>query len=363
MASRRRIRYEPDYSTHPGEVLEEYLEVLGMTKAELANRCGRPTKTISEIIHGKAAITPETALQLERVLGRPATLWQNLEANYRLALARQGETEDFAAHTAWARKFPVKAMLSQGCFDEPEDDVELVGKLLGFFGTGTVAGWDSSFGQLQVAYRRSPAFKAAPESVTAWLRLGELAAQDIDCEPFNRQRFKAMLTEDIRPLTAEPFPEVQEKLVELSASTGVAVAFVPELPGTHLSGVARWLSKDKALIQLSLRYKTSDHVWFTFFHEAGHLLLHGKKTIFIDEKGGDHSDLEEQANRFASDLLIPRAAFDRFVRKDDFSSAAVKRFAAAQDIAPGIVVGRLQHEGLLSYARHRDLKESLVWGE
>ena len=78
MATPRLFRYEPDYTTSPGEVLEEYLLARGMTKAELAARCGRPKKTISEIIHVKAAITAETSLQLGRVLGVPASLWQNL---------------------------------------------------------------------------------------------------------------------------------------------------------------------------------------------------------------------------------------------------------------------------------------------
>jgi HTH-type transcriptional regulator/antitoxin HigA len=360
MATTRPIRYEPDYATRPGEVLEEYLAARGMTKAELAARCGRPVKTISEIIHGKAAITPETALQLERVLGRPASLWQNLESNYRLHLAKTGEKGTFAGQTEWAKRFPVKAMIEHGCIDEPSNDTDLVRSLLRFFGVGSVAGWDASFGQMQVAYRRSPAFKAAPESVTAWIRQGEIAADEIECAPFDKATFRSVLGE-ARRLTVKSFPDVQARLVELCASAGVAVVFVPELPKTHLSGIARWLSKDKALIQLSLRYKRGDHLWFTFFHEAGHIILHGKKTIFIDEQGGDNSEIEHEANKFASEWLIPATAFGQFRAADDFSSTAIKRFAGKLGISPGIVVGRLQHEGLIHYALHNGLREPLDW--
>lgn len=360
MATKQLIKYEPDYATRPGEVLESYLSARGMTKAELASRCGRPTKTISEIIHGKAAITAETALQLERVLGTPASLWQNLEANYRLRLAERGESGSLAGHAAWAKKFPIKTMVERGCFGEPTSDADLVKKLMRFFGVGTVAGWDASFGAMQVAYRRSPAFKAAPESITTWIRLGEIEGGAMECAPFDKSRFKEVLLE-CRALTAKSFPDVQAKVIELCASAGVALVFVPELPKTHVSGIARWLHKDKALIQLSLRYKTADHLWFTFFHEAGHILLHGKKTIFIDENGSDMSDLEHEANRFASDLLIPAAAWSPFERARDFSGASVKRFAAKQGIAPGIVVGRLQHQQAIPFSFLNDLKERLEW--
>ena len=356
------LRYQPDYATHPGEVLEEHLAVAGMTKAEFAARCGRPTKTISEIIHGKAAITAETALQFERVLGRPASLWQNLEATYRLRLAERGETTALAAHANWAKRFPVKSLVQAGAIEEPKDDADLVKKLLRFFGVGSIAGWKASFGEMQVAYRRSPSFSAAPESVTAWMRRGELEAAAIDCRPFDAKRLRAALGE-ARILCAGSATDVHVELVRLCADSGVALTFIPELPKTHLSGAARWLTKDKALIQLSLRHKTADHMWFSFFHEAGHILLHGKKTIFIDEKGADHRPLEEEANRFAGDILLPPGAYRAFVAAGDFSEKAVLRFARQQGTAAGIVVGRLQYEKRISYAELNGLKERLAWSD
>ena len=358
MPAKTPIRYAPDYATSPGEVLESYLAARGMTKAELASRCGRPTKTISEIIHGKAAITPETALQLERVLGRPASLWQNLEANYRLRLAQKGEAGELGKYLAWAKRFPVRELVAKGSIDEPHDDADLVAKLFAFFGVGTMNGWKASFGGTQVAYRRSPSFVAAPESVSAWIRQGEILAEQIECKPFDEKAFRTVL-EHARELTSRSVPDVWEGLVSEAATAGVAVALVAEFPKTHLSGIARWLTKDKALIQLSLRYKTNDHLWFSFFHEAGHLLLHGKKTIFVDEKGGDHAELEEEANKFARNLLIPLAAYNQFVSAKDFSTTSIKRFASQQRVGAGIVVGRLQHEGHLHYGVHNGLKERL----
>lgn len=354
------IPYQPDRATSPGEVLEAYLAAQGMTKAELASRCGRPTKTISEIIHAKAAITPETALQLERVLGRPASLWQDLEARYRLDLAAAQESQALATHGAWARAFPWKALVERGDIEAPEGDADLVGKLLRFFGVGTPAGWHSRFGQMHVAYRRSPAFVAVPEAVSAWLRLGEREAEAISCERFDKRRFLAALAK-IRRMTARDFDDVCESARAACAAAGVALVFVRELPKTHLSGIARWLGKDKALIQLSARYRSNDHLWFSFFHEAGHILLHGKKTIFIDVDGGDRNELENEANRFARDLLIAPAAFAQLRAAGTYTEKSVTAFARKQGIAPGIVVGRLQHDGLITFASLNGLKQRLVW--
>ena len=77
----------------------------------------------------------------------------------------------------------------------------------------------------------------------------------------------------------------------LCAHAGVAVVFVQELPNTGISGSTQWLTPTKALVQLSLRYKTDDQLWFTFFHEAGHILAHGKRQVFLET---DQKDREEE---------------------------------------------------------------------
>ncbi len=128
-----------------------------------------------------------------------------------------------------------------------------------------------------MGFRRSAAFKAEPEAVAAWLRLGELEAAELATEPYDKNAFKDLLNE-IRTWTVEPFPDVEQRFVETCAAAGVAVVLVPELLKIHLSGVARWLHKDEALIQLSLRDKTEDHLWFSFFHEAGHILFHSRRS-------------------------------------------------------------------------------------
>jgi len=148
----------------------------------------------------------------------------------------------------------------------------------------------------------------------------------------------------------------------LAATAGVAVVFTQELKGAAASGSARWLSRDTALIQLSLRYKTNDHLWFSFFHEAGHVLQCNTKHSYIDGIDGEVSD-EQDADKFACDVLIPPAAWADFLRTELFTLTSVKKFAATMGVAPGIVVGRLQHEGLVGYHELNDLRVRLRWSD
>lgn len=355
--------YLPEHVSLPGETLQEVLDDRQMSQAELSERTGRPKKTINEIVRGKAAITPETALQFERVLGIPASFWNGLERNYREYLARTQEQELLQASTDWLSKIPVRSLEEFGWIERRNASVDRVREVLRFFGVASPAEWNQVFQLPQASFRHSPSFESEAGALAAWLRRGELAAQSIRCAPFDRSRFQAALA-DARALTTEGPDVFAARLAELCGAAGVAVAFVRELPKCRVHGATRWLSPTKALIQLSLRYKTDDHLWFTFFHEAGHILLHGKRLVFIEEGTADVTVEEDQANRFAADFLIPRAALEELrgpAQAQRLSEARVLSFAREQGIAPGIVVGRLQHEGWLARTHLNGLKVRLDW--
>jgi addiction module HigA family antidote len=360
MVSKIENRFKPDYAVPPGVTLAETLEALGMSQADLAKRTGRPKKTINEIIKGKAALTPETALQLEHVLGIPASFWNNLERHYQETRARLQEQKHLEKHTDWLEQIPLKAMLKRGWIKAAKDKVQQLEEVCKFFGVASPDQW-LKLRSTAIAFRKSAAFQSDPGAVVAWLRKGELEALQMDCAPYHARKFKNLLS-DLRSLTIEP-PEVfAPRLAQLCAQAGVAVVFVPELPKTSVSGATRWLTPNKALIQLSLRYKADDHLWFTFFHEAGHIILHGKRDVFLE--GGDaHGDKEHEANKFAADTLIPPAELAQFVKGGDYGEAAIRHLASKVGIAPGIVAGRLQHEGKLEWNECNDLKVRLTWAK
>ena len=135
---------------------------------------------------------------------------------------------------------------------------------------------------------------------------------------------------------------------------------MPEVPGTRASGAAHWLSPAKALIQLSLRHKTDDHLWFSYFHEAGHILLHSKKQTFITAE--HHSDTaEDEANEFAASWLIPKRFEAQLLRLRGLDE--IRTLADDLGIAPGIVVGRLQKEGVLDWSQGNRLKRKFRFAE
>ena len=358
MSKKEPIPYLPDEAIVPGEVLDEHIESIGMTQAELAERTGLTPKTINEIVNGKAPVTPETAVKFERVLGRPAHYWNNLEQQYQEDLVRLADARRLQTRLEWLKSIPVRKMINLGWIREYKDKTRQMEEVLCFFGIAMPEQWESVFNGYQVAYRRSERFEKSDVAISAWLRRGDIEAQAIACGAFDKTRFKNVLGE-VRALTTVEPRIFLPRLVDLCASAGVAVVFVPELPGTRVYGATRWTG-GKAVIQLSLRYKSNDHLWFTFFHEAGHILLHGRKDVFIE--GGDTDGVKEaEANRLAEDMLLPCADYAEFLATRHFTAEEITSFAAEVGIAPGIVVGRLQHDGLLPRNQGNRMKVFYTW--
>jgi len=359
MNETKNSQFNPNYAVPPGAVLQEWLEEHGMSQTEIAERMSRPIKTVNEIIKGKTTITQETALQLEAVTGTPASFWNNADRIYQERSARLEQQERFKSWESWARLFPFKDMLRLG-WVAPVPNAP-VPALLRYFGVASPKAWNSHYGHVQVSYRQSQAFTSDLAHLAAWLRRGELQAQETRCAEFNKNTFRAALC-DVKALTRSPIAEACPKVATLCSNAGVAVAFVPELPRTRVCGATRWLSPTKAIIQLSLRYKTDDQLWFTFFHEAAHILLHSKKSIFL-ESDDQTTPEETEANTWAADFLIPPDQLAAFLRTESLTRAAISRFAQQLAIAPGIVAGRLQHDDHLTFARCGDLKRRIGWHE
>ena len=362
MVNNGELKYKPDFVTPPGETLEEILETIGMSQVDLARRMGRPIKTINEIIKGKTGITPETALQLELVLDTPASFWINREKRYRESLARGEERSQLEEHIKWLENFPIKEMIRYHWIERQSDTVDQLRELLNFFGVVSPPQWEEMWCRPEAAFRTSPAFEADPFAVAAWLRAGELEAKDVDCDTYDKKEFTDSLSQ-IRKLTNQEPEHFVPMITKLCAKAGVATVFIRELPKSRASGATRWLNPNKALIQLSLRYKTNDHLWFTFFHEAGHILLHGKREFFLEGET-EGTEKEKQADDFARDLLIPPAEYRNFEPSyDNFSYQDVEAFAQRVGVAPGIVVGRLQHDEKIPPSHLNKLKQRLIWAE
>ncbi len=347
-----------DLPIPPGELLTETLETLGLSQAQLARRMDRPLQAINEIARGSKEITPETAIQLERVLGVPSHIWLGLETEYQHAKARLEDRKRLEEEAKLTKNFPCRTLERLGWIPRTRNSLTRAEHLLAFFGVGSLRVVQDAEA---AAYRLSRTREARPEALAAWMRKGAVQAQGIATKPFSEERLRGSLPA-LRRLTKEPPSVFEPALKQSLASCGVAVVLLPHLPRTHAHGAVRWLSPEKALLQLSLRGKWADIFWFSLFHEIGHLLLHGRREVFVEWESRDGDGQEREADEFAGNLLIPRVAFKKLCEAHSpIAGSVVTAFAQSQGIAPGIVVGRLQHERVIRYSDLNGLRMKLDW--
>lgn len=355
--------YRPETVTPPGATLADLLEERGIRQNELAVRMGVTPKFINELIAGKITISPQMALALERTLGLPADFWLARDAHYQAFKVREAAQADLEGQVAWLHELPLGEMISFGWIRKVNSPASQVAECLRYFGVASATAWREQYVtrvQGATAWRISTQVRHAEGAIAAWLRQGEILASQLQCEKFDRDRMIAAVDE-ARKLTLQAEPEkFIPSLQQLFASCGVAILFVPAPKGCPASGAVRWLTPEKAVIQLSLRYKTNDHLWFTFFHECAHLLFHGKKMLFLEGAKNMTGSDEDEANVFAMNRLIPQAQFDPFKLLPP-SHSGIVLFAKRIGIAPGIVVGRMQKEGLIAWSKFNDLKVRYQW--
>lgn len=335
--------FNSSIAIHAGETLRETLEALQMSQVELAQRTGLTTKTINEIIKGKAPITPDTANKLSAVFGTSAEFWNNLERNFQETIARLKAEEILLSESSLTKRFTCYSQLVEmGLVIDSKDIKEKTLSLLNFFGVSSLRLLPEVQG---VAFRKTAKENLSRENLAAWLRSGEIIGSKREVKDFNRKKLINSL-DIFRNLTSKDPKDFSKELVDICASVGIALVFTPLFKNTFVNGSTRWLGPDKALVQITIRNKYSDIFWFTFFHEIGHLLKHGKKDQFIEfsNEGKDHLK-EYEADEFACDLLIPSAAYKEYsVSKDKFDIQNIKRFAKEIGVHPSIVAGRLAHD-------------------
>lgn len=366
---RNQNTYDPQSVPHPGEIVEEYLEHFGWSQRDLARRTALTPKTISEILNGKAPISPTTALAFEKVLQRPAHFWLNLQRQYDEADARQREHSKMEGWQDWLKNFPLKEMKKLQLIPAGGSKTADAAAVLSFLGVSSPDSWRSVWDASGAAFRQTRKFSTSIEAIAAWVRAAEVYASQLPVANFD-ERVLRQLVPALRLQTRQRLERALPEVQKACAAVGVAVVWLPAFPHTGISGCARWLSDKKAMIALSARYKTDDQLWFTFFHELGHILLHRKVHSFVlDNAAETLSDavvdpqmqaFEDEANRFASETLIPPIELDAFIKHANFGNDAIHDFSEAIGIGPGIVVGRLQFLGILKGHQGNDLKQRLT---
>jgi HTH-type transcriptional regulator / antitoxin HigA len=349
--------FQPDWFSAPGDTIADLLEERNLSLDEFAQLIGQSPESANAILQGRATITIGIARRLATALGASVEFWISRDFQYREDIVRL-----HADDAKWIAELPLGDMIKFGWLRPVPHPSDEVAACLRFFNVPNVRAWRETYAGLQeiAAFRTSPSFDSRPGAVAAWLRQGEIEGAAIECNPWNASRFRSSLS-SIRLLTREkdPFTFIPT-LQKLCAENGVAVGVVRAPAGCRASGATRFLSPEKALLLLSFRHLTDDHFWFTFFHEAGHLLLHGEKCLFLEGADTPSTSEEQEANEFAARSLIPPELRDELLSLP-LDSRKIIKFARRAGVSPGIVVGQLQHLGRLGHHRMNRLKRRFTW--
>ena len=342
--------YISDLAIHAGEFLEETLEEIGMTQVELANRLGRPIQAVNEIIKGKKSITSTTALELEDVLGIPSHIWLGLESEYQIVIARQEELKQMEEESKSLKNYPYADLVKLGFVKATTKAVEKVDELKRFFSVAKLA-------QIPQVQAYEPAFRVANtnnvsnEAIATWIQAVRLKAKDMQTDKFDKKKLKDSLSQ-IKSLMNLDIKEAINQIQKILNSCGIALVLLPHFKNTKVYGATFWLDNEKAVIAMTLRGSYSDIFWFSFFHEIGHILLHPKREVFLENECVDAKleKQEDEANEFASETLINEKEYNKFVLKNDFSKESVVSFAKKHEIKTSVIIGRLMHDKIIHFS-------------
>ncbi|MGO9663690.1 MAG: HigA family addiction module antitoxin [Polyangia bacterium] len=326
----------------PGEFIREELEARGWTQGVLAEVMARPERTISEIISGKRAITPETARGLSAALGPSPGYWLNLEGAYRLSKTEHSD-EDVRKRSAIYGYAPIREMIRRGWIAATESVAELERQVLAHFGVSSLEERPSFCGAAKAT--------AAPVTMAqmAWaFRVRQIASRTL-VPKYSEQSLRNAIAK-MRSLLREPSDVAQ--VPTILAACGIRFVIVEPLPSGKIDGITFWLDNNESpVVGMSMRFDRIDNFWFVLRHELDHVLrMDGIEEAMFDvdlerECGESTDDREKLANEAASDFCIPKPKMDCWIARKSpfFSELDLLGFAKVQDVHPGIVAGQLRH--------------------
>jgi HTH-type transcriptional regulator/antitoxin HigA len=354
------VELAPRWASPPGRTIRAILDQMGRPVDDLSELLSIDNKTAADLLNDQAAISPDLAERLSESLGASPGFWTKRYAQYQEDLLRVEADQ-------WARSAPSELFSTLGWVERTDSWTGRIQNLLDFFGVPDLPSWQGRYepALAGVHYRRSNAFDSNDVAVAAWLRRAQLEARSIPLSPWNAQAFADSMA-NIRKLTWLKEPgEFLPRLAAVCASAGVALVVVRTPHGCPVSGATYTTEEGAALIVLSARYLSDDHLWFTFFHEAAHLLLHPSGSTFIDwldsqELDADASSLEGEANSWASARILADSLVEE-CRRNRLTHRFVLTIAHESGVAPGLVVGQLQHLKLLPQNQLNKLKRRYRW--
>lgn len=341
----------------PGEFLKEELDERGWSQTALAEIMGRPVRLINEIIAGKKAITPETAIQLGQSLGTGPELWMNLENQYQLSKVRAPDAL-IARRAFLYGRFPVREMIQRGWIEATKNTEVLEQQFREFFGLTSI---EEAVSFCHAAKKTQADAPATPLQL-AWLMRARRLAMEMIVGSYTEAKLRAALPQLTALLSA---PAETRHVARLLADCGVRFLIVEPIPGTKIDGGCFWLADDRPVVALSLRLDRIDNFWFVLRHELEHVLCQHRRDGFILDTDLESISVEQlsqeeaAANSAGANFCTPKTEIDNFIARvaPFFKEDRVLQFAQGLQLHPGLVVGQLQrHLGRYNLFRKHQVK-------
>lgn len=342
----------------PGEFLKDELEARNWTQVEFAEIIGKDTRLIYEVINGKRAITPETAIIFGDALSTSPELWMNLESQYQLSKVRSKQSsvsQKAQLHT----KFPVREMVKRGWIEATKNVDVLEKQLFEFFGIKHI---DEQPSFVHAAKKQS--YSEASIQQIAWLCRARKIALSAPVQKYSN----ANLIHAIDELKAElEYVDGIRNVASILAKAGVRFVIVEPLAGSKIDGACFWLNSKSPVVALSLRYDRVDNFWHTLMHELDHVKHEegmDQPIIDVDIFGGEAQEkpaIEIRANEVAAKSLVPENEMTGFIARVNpmFSEESIVGFAKRIHVHPGIIVGQLQNRDLIHWSFYRKRLEKI----
>ncbi|BBB90729.1 MAG TPA: HigA family addiction module antitoxin [Methylomusa anaerophila] len=356
-----KIEYEELIAFHPGYYLREIIEDMGITQSEFAKRLDTTDKTLSKLLNGEIPLSNDIAQKLAQMLGTSVKVWLNLQNAYNEKLVEIEQRKKLDQEKHYLKFIDYNYFCCLKLVKETKKVEEKISELHKFFKVSSLSVLTKK--DFLVACRTAVSDVAEKNIVNsnAWIQTAMNMAEKINCYPFNSKKLKGYLPE-IRGMTLQDPQVFCPRLCEIFKECGVAFVLLPHLKNSGVNGAVKWISSEKVLLAINNRRMDADVFWFSLFHEIKHVLQQRLKETFISFDKGENFDrldvgLEQEADTFSGDYLIPGDQYSSFIESGNFSEGSVKQFALEIGVQPGIVVGRLQHDRFLEFNRLAHLKE------
>lgn len=352
---------KPDWVSPPGHTIVSILEERELTIEQFARDIGHSAALAQKLLDGTHPIDVDLAHRLSRAIGASQNFWMAREHDYRASLA-EPENVRVSSLNDLIGRLPVSDMQKFGWIESARSKSDQIAECLDFFGVSSLAQWQGRYENAfqHAAYRRSTAYACCEVSTTAWLRQGEIETQHDEVSDWSPKVLEGQIPH-FRRLTWYKSPALfLPKLKASLGEAGVKFTVVRAPKGCSASGAVRILADGTPHVQLSFRYLSDDQFWFSLFHEIGHLLLHYDRMPILEDTELTEEQCEREANEYAAQVIVPISYREELLSLGS-SRFPIIEFAKKVGVAPGLIVGQLQHEGIIAFNQMQRLKRRFSW--